>query len=167
MPGAVEFNIEELKELTDRVQSADTVAKISLNDGLRELARLFVPSKGTGPLALATPKVTRKLARSTFFQITGAPENQVLTILQPARTPDGEFYGEFVREGTQPHVIVPKQANALRFLIGGQTIFAMKVNHPGNKPNPYHKRVLAQLTPRIQLVVKRMATKITAHIAGR
>ncbi len=167
MPGTVEFNFDELKSLTERVKTADTVAKISLNDGLRALGKLFVPAKGTGPLASATPRITGKLARSTFFQITGGIRDQILTILQPARTPDGDFYGEWVRDGTDPHVIVPKKANALRFTIGGQTIFAMKVNHPGNKPNPYHIRTLKALTPRIQQITKRMAVKITAHIAGR
>lgn len=167
MASAIDFDFRELKELSGRVQTADTVAKISLNDGMRALGKLFVPAKGTGPLASATPKVTGKLARSTFFQITGAPKNQVLTILQPARTPDGEFYGEFVREGTRPHVIRPKTGNVLRFEIGGQIIFATKVNHPGSKANPYHKRVLAQLTPRVNQIVKRMATKITAHISGK
>jgi len=167
MGSTIEFNFEELEDLTDRVQSADTVARISLNDGMRALGRLFVPAKGTGPLANATPKVTGKLARSTFFQIIGGPKEQILKILQPARTPDGEFYGEFVRDGTRPHDIRPKNAKALRFMIGSNVIFAMVVKHPGNRPNPYHKRTLAALRPRVGQIVKRMATNITAHIAGR
>lgn len=35
--------------------------------------------------------------------------------------------------GTRPHVITPKRARALRFVSGGQVVFARRVNHPGTK----------------------------------
>lgn len=34
---------------------------------------------------------------------------------------------------TPPHTIVPKTAKALRFTVGGNTVFAKSVNHPGSK----------------------------------
>lgn len=34
---------------------------------------------------------------------------------------------------TKPHVIMPKNKQALKFIKGGKTIFAKKVNHPGSK----------------------------------
>jgi len=164
----MEFDYTEFSALRQRMENSDTVVKISLNDGLRKLARLFVPAKGTGPLAAETPKITGKLARSTFFEIVGGPAQQILRILQPARTLAGAFYGGFVREGTEPHDIRPINAKALRwFGPGGVPIFAMLVHHPGNKPNPYHRRVLARLTPQIQQIVTEMGEKVTAHIAGR
>jgi Bacteriophage HK97-gp10, putative tail-component len=46
-------------------------------------------------------------------------------------------YSMFIEAGTRPHVIRPKRARALRFEIGGQVIFAGKVNHPGTKPYPF------------------------------
>lgn len=167
MPSSVTYEVQGLKEFSDRVNKLDPVIRITLNDGLRAIGRLFVPAKGTGPMANATPRVTGKLARSTFFQILGAPARQVLMILQPARTPEGEFYGEFVREGTRPHIIRPKLAKALKFTIDGTTFFAMAVKHPGSKPNPYHKRVLAILNPQIQGIVNKMGQKITAFLAGK
>lgn len=165
----MEFDYTEFTALRMRVESAgDTVVKISLNDGLRKIARLFVPAKGTGPLAVETPKVTGKLARSTFFQIVGGPDRQVLRILQPARSLAGAFYGEFVREGTEPHEIRPVKAKALRWYDqAGNPIFAMLVHHPGNKPNPYHRRTLAKLKPHVQRIVTEMGEKVTAYIAGR
>ena len=168
MASSMEFDYTEFSALRQRMENSDTVVKISLNDGLRKLARLFVPAKGTGPLAAETPKITGKLARSTFFEIVGGPAQQILRILQPARTLAGAFYGGFVREGTEPHDIRPINAKALRwFGPGGVPIFAMLVHHPGNKPNPYHRRVLARLTPQIQQIVTEMGEKVTAHIAGR
>lgn len=169
MASSMEFEYIEFAALRKRTQAAgDTITQISMNDGLRKLGRLFVPAKGTGPLAQATPKVSGKLARSTFFQITGAPKRQILRIMQPARTPEGEFYGEWVRGGTEPHEIRPVKAKALRwFGPGGKPIFAMLVHHPGNQPNPYHRRVLARLRPQIQRIVTEMGEKVTAYIAGR
>jgi hypothetical protein len=41
----------------------------------------------------------------------------------------------FVSKGTRPHVIMPSNKKALRFVMGGGTVFAMRVNHPGTHPN--------------------------------
>lgn len=42
--------------------------------------------------------------------------------------------------GTVPHVIRARNAKALRFQMGGQTVFVRSVNHPGTKPDPYLDR---------------------------
>lgn len=46
-------------------------------------------------------------------------------------------YASHVEGGTVPHVILPKNGRYLKFNIGGRTIFATKVNHPGTKPFPF------------------------------
>ena len=166
MASEIIYDFTELEELDSRAQQAGTIAKISMNEGLRAIGRLIVPAKGTGPLANETPVRTGKLKRSTFFQIIGAMERQTLMVLQPARSPEGKFYGGYVRDGTPPHIIRPKNAKALRFEIGGAVIFAMKVDHPGNKPNPYHKRAMGRLRPQIQGLVNKMGTKVTAYLSG-
>ena len=40
-------------------------------------------------------------------------------------------------EGTRPHTIVPNQHKAMRFVKGGQAVFAHKVLHPGTRPNRF------------------------------
>lgn len=159
--------IEEIANQINRL--ADTEGRVILNDGLRDVGRVLVPSKGTGPMASATPKgATGKLARSTFFQITGPVDNPVLEILQPARTPSqygGDFYGRFVREGTRPHRIEPRIKRVLKFEINEQTIFSRGVNHPGNAPNPYPSRVLQQVAPQIQQVVNRIGQRLVATVS--
>ncbi len=46
-------------------------------------------------------------------------------------------YASHVEGGTEPHVILPKNGTFLRFVVGGRTVFARKVNHPGTKPHPF------------------------------
>ena len=167
MAGQISFEAQGMDELVDRMKRAGTVGRISINDGLREIGRLIVPAKGTGPLAKETPKVTGKLAKSTIFQVTGGPRDQRLEVRQGARSPQGVFYGALVREGTAPHEIRPRDAQALRFMVGGDVVFAKVVQHPGTKPNPYHERVLRRLRMPIQKIVTRMGRKITAHLSGR
>ena len=164
MPSSIELDVTELTEFTKRVQAAgDTVARISINEGLRRIGKLIVPASGSGPLAAATPKVTGKLRRSTVFQILGGPKNQILEIRQAARSEDGLFYGAIVREGRGP--VEAKQAKFLHFFIGEQEFFRKRVGPA--RANPYHRRVLRQLMPRIQKIVNDMGEKVTAHLSGR
>ena len=166
------FDYEELDQLKNRVvQAGDTVTRISINEGLRKIGRLIIPATGTGPLVNATPKgETGKLRRSTVFQIIGGPMNQVLEIRQAARSALGVFYGFIVRQGSglwgptgQP--IRAKNVEALHFFIKGQEFFRRSVK--GQRPNPYHRRVFAQLRPQIQRIVNDMGRRIIAHISGQ
>lgn len=50
---------------------------------------------------------------------------------------DNADYALYVHEGTRPHVIRPKNAQALRFNVGGREVFAKRVDHPGTKARPF------------------------------
>jgi len=168
MPTAIDIEVDGLTEVADRFKKASAASvRIALNEALRRVGQLFVPSKGTGPLAMATPKVTGKLARSSFFQIMGQDIGQWLQVMQPARTPEGKFYGGWVRGGTDPHEIRPKTAKALRFQIGGEIVFAMKVSHPGSRANPYHQRLLTQNRGRIQTLLTHVGKKVTVYLSDK
>jgi hypothetical protein len=62
-------------------------------------------------------------------------------------------YAAPVHEGARPHVIRPKNARALRFEVeGGRVVFARRVNHPGNRANPFLRNAVhrvASADPRI------------------
>ena len=64
-------------------------------------------------------------------------------------------YSAPVHEGARPHVIRPRNARALRFEVeGGRVVFARRVNHPGNAPNPFLRNAahrVASADPRISL----------------
>lgn len=53
-------------------------------------------------------------------------------------------YAAAHHEGARPHVILPKKAKYLRFTVAGKIVFASRVNHPGNRPNPYLARWLRE-----------------------
>lgn len=168
MTTRITFDVEGLDEITERLNAGDAKLKIILNDGLRKIGKLVVPAKGTGPLADETPKRTGKLARSSFFQIVGGTNLQKLWVMQPAKSPEGDFYGEYVREGTPPHEIRPKEKKALHWMgESGEDVFATLVHHPGTKANPYHKRVVARLIGGIQNIINEMGRSMTAYISGR
>ena len=50
---------------------------------------------------------------------------------------DNADYALYVHEGTRAHVIRPKNAQALRFNVGGREVFAKRVDHPGTKARPF------------------------------
>lgn len=60
-------------------------------------------------------------------------------------------YARYVIGGTRPHPIAARNARALHWLgpggIGDH--FARRVNHPGNRPNPYPERVMALIGPEV------------------
>lgn len=54
-------------------------------------------------------------------------------------------YAGFVNDGTRPHVIRPRRAKALRFTVGGRTVYATVVNHPGTRARPFLDRALREV----------------------
>jgi hypothetical protein len=73
----------------------------------------------------------------------GQGNNITVTI---RRGPGGDFQGVinsrhpatlYVIGGTRPHVIRPVRARALRFDVGGRTVYAKVVMHPGTQPNNF------------------------------
>lgn len=57
-------------------------------------------------------------------------------------------YAEYVNNGTRPHVIRPRNAQALRFRIGGRVVYAKVVNHPGTKARPFLDRAVREVMGR-------------------
>lgn len=46
-------------------------------------------------------------------------------------------HARYHHDGTEPHTITPVRAKALRFTVGGRVVFAVRVQHPGTRANPF------------------------------
>ncbi|WP_235718302.1 hypothetical protein [Mycolicibacterium goodii] len=57
-------------------------------------------------------------------------------------------YALYVHEGTRPHVIRPRRAQALRFQVGGRTVFARLVRHPGTRARPFLRNAAMRVAQR-------------------
>jgi hypothetical protein len=112
----------------------------------RECARL---SRRTATQARQdVPVRTGNLGR----QIGEGPVSMVGPKTAHGSVHDNADYALYVHEGTSPHVIRPRNAKALRFDVGGRTVFAQLVHHPGTKARPFllnaGRRVAAEMAAR-------------------
>lgn len=59
-----------------------------------------------------------------------------------AGIPGRTKYTMFEHDGTHAHIIRPRRAKALRFKVGGVTVFAQSVRHPGTTGSRFLTRAL-------------------------
>lgn len=109
-----------------------------------KLLRKFAPA-GLGEIKRETPFRTRNLSRNN--DIASISDSEIRYVNRAA-------YAAPVHEGSKPHDIRPRRRKALRFAPGAgatltgrprrgaQVVFAKRVRHPGNKPNPFMLRGL-------------------------
>ena len=110
----------------------------------------FVRRVVTEAVALA-PKRTGALARSTHSDpvVHTGPWT-----IETGVSADVRYAGP-VHEGARPHVIRPRRVGGvLAFQIGGRQIFAARVNHPGQRSQPFIRNAVHRVTsadPRITM----------------
>ena len=78
---------------------------------------------------------------------------------------EGARHGVFVREGTKPHVIVPRHKKALYW--PGAAHPVKRVSHPGTKANPYHQRAVEDSRPDIEEAAGEMVGKIAIEVTKK
>ena len=54
-------------------------------------------------------------------------------------------YAAMVHDGTRPHTIRPKNAQVLRFRIGGRIVYAKVVHHPGTRARPFLDQAVREI----------------------
>lgn len=62
-------------------------------------------------------------------------------------------YAAAVHEGSRPHTIRARKRKSLRFVVGGQVIYAKAVHHPGTRPRPFLRTALEEEAGRENFVV--------------
>ena len=136
----------------------------------REMNRIWyqIGEMGVPVLKANTPRKTGNLAESTTYIVPGKGYNSRLEFHQPALSPHNrQAYGRYVREGTKPHTIYPKNAKALRFTAKGEVVFAKKVNHPGTKANLYHLEALRQMVARTRDILDQSVGRVISNVAAK
>lgn len=75
-------------------------------------------------------------------------------------------YLKYVIGGTRAHVIHAKNARALAFNIGGRTVFAKSVNHPGTRANDFLETALDDAGPEFQRALEKAGDDFLKWLAG-
>lgn len=111
-------------------------------------------------LKAVTPVVTGHMRASERYAATGFADGVKMEFTAYTK------YSQWVIGGARPHVIMPSAARYLHFYwpkVGG-FVFLKKVNHPGNAPNDFPKRVLDSMKDDI---TKNLKDRIDAALQGR
>jgi phage gpG-like protein len=111
---------------SDLRRAANQANRDELREGARQVANRA---------KILTPVDTGRLRSSIKHNVTG----------DRATIETNVSYAPYVHDGTRPHVIRPRRRQALRFNVGGQTVFARIVNHPGTRARPFLVRALREI----------------------
>jgi hypothetical protein len=122
----------------------DIISREKLSKFLEESARtVFEEVKNRAPARTGRLRESITLVRvSDLHYVIGSPLE----------------YAVYVERGTRPHTIRPRRARALRFEVGGQTVFAARVVQPsrgGLVITPKRRRALRFETPRSVVFAKK------------
>lgn len=110
-----------------------------------------------GPILQAQMRdLTRRIANQARQRVPVRTGNLGRSILEDPVTMVGPFraeggvtahahYAAAVHEGSRPHLIRARNAAALRFEMGGRTIFATEVHHPGVRARPFLRNAADQV----------------------
>lgn len=63
----------------------------------------------------------------------------------------GSEVAVMIDTGTRRHSITPRRKDTLAFPVRGRTVFARKVNHPGQRAKPYRMRAALEALRRVPL----------------
>jgi len=100
-------------------------------DSCQRLVTDFV-NTGTNYATLRTPVDTGRLRAGNTGEVDAPTAFRC-----EGRMVNATAYALDVHQGTGPHRIEPKNAQVLRFEVGGEVVFAAYVNHPGTAPRPF------------------------------
>lgn len=116
---------------------------MSLKGGAELRSRLKALKTAFKPLGRDWADDVVNLARPQIPERTGKTRRSVRrrNASQRKATVVANFPINFIDAGAKRHEIKPKKGGRLVFEAGGHTIFAKKVDHPGQRAKPFRKRV--------------------------
>ena len=129
-----------------------------------------IPTKYKMSLISETIAILLKFANRLTPEHTGllkrGNQSEVVASGDYGRVYNQVPYATFVHNGTKPHPIYPKKAGGvLVFQIGGKTVFARKVNHPGTKAQPFYQAAIDQSANERERLLQLIGDQIVAGMA--
>jgi hypothetical protein len=112
-------------------------------------------------VARRTPVRTGRLRETLFARVEGGGVTARGVV---GFTAD---YARPVEEGARPHVIRPRRAKVLRFVVGGRVVFAPIVNHPGSRGAHMLREGAQAAAPRVRRIFSARLGVVTRRLAGR
>lgn len=137
--GQVVFYPEKLAELLRGPNGPVTRMMLRVTNAVKREAVATAPVyrlPPEGPARARTPGTLRDSIVSRIVDEGGQPVGYVGT---------DDPVGRYVHEGTDPHVILPRNGPYLVFwsAAAGRVVYAKRVMHPGTKPNRWLTEALA------------------------
>ena len=118
----------------DRAALNRTFSATGRNEGDAASRQVLARAKVLAPVDTGRLRASLRVQRRSFFGL-----RQRWTVGSDVD------YAPMVNDGTKPHIIRPKRAKALRFKVGGRTVYAMVVHHPGTRARPFLDRALTDV----------------------
>ena len=99
-------------------------------------------------IEMALPSIARRI-QNELIMVCPVDTGRLKNSIKVSSTEEGLLiwmvsYGKFIEFGTPPHLITPKDKQALKFKGGkkGEFVFSKKVKHPGSRPNPFIRNTI-------------------------
>lgn len=118
----------DLKPFTEELKWYQLNTKKKCKGLIKDISGDIVEDAKKNLVANGTLK-TGGLAKSITYKIDSSGYRVNINV--------GKAHGVFIEGGTKAHIIKPKRARALRFMLNGNVIYSKKVKHPGTKAKPF------------------------------
>jgi len=150
----------DLADLRGRLEKLGNEAPKIVTDLFDEYGRLVVAA-----IKDEAPVRTGALRDSADYNITGANTKDVELHITLGNSQRPEVVVKTLLFGSLPHEIKPKRpGGVLRFEIGGKTVFAKRVNHPGTKRDPFFNRALRKTDSARRSIIGKIGALIVEKI---
>lgn len=133
----------DIGRAADRVESSGAV-----DEGVRETATDF-----RDDAKRRAPRDTGELIENISAEQIAPGEWRVVSAADHARP---------VEFGARPHTITPTDADALRFEIDGDVVYASKVDHPGQDAQPYFRPAMDSVQSELARNISDAITRVVS-----
>lgn len=153
---SLSLKVSNLTTTTARFADAPRKVRLVVREWAAEITR-----EGAESIRVLTPVRTGRLQRSIRAYTDQAGSDIALM-----RISTSVPYAPYVEMGTKAHTIYPRKAGGvLVFQIGGRTVFARRVNHPGTQGAHMFKLGLAELKARLPERRRQLAVRVKAALS--